>query len=323
MATNPLCQSIPSEVFPNAALCEWFSGQTGTSPQSWDVGETYVDLTDPLKPQRKRKEPDGKISPRELHAAVAVALEKEWQQLFLRDRYLLMEKNQPLAEGLYDLFRFLPPWLPKPLSRMKRGEKDLFNRFLVAVQSKDSTEAIHEQVYYDVKRAVVEDNLLGILRSGIASCVGISNLFYFAEDVVKGRKVEFLEVHRDDRGNQYPHIAVKKEGTPYDPSYSQAVGANYYWFDLDPMDQWALSLMNTGLAKLERNWVGAKRFMERYGLRGYLLAPDYFRVRFNLGVVYYEGGERDIGLHLLRGAKELYPSYQQLQRWEGKLTRRP
>ncbi len=323
MATNPLCQSIPSEIFPNARLCEWFSQQTGTPPQAWDVGETYIDLTDPLKPQAKRKEADGKVSPRELHAAVASALKKEWQRLFSGNRYLLMEKGQPLAEGLYDYFRFLPPWLPKPLSRMKKGEKNLFDRFLVAVQSKDSIKAVHEQVRYDVERAVVEDSFLEILRSGAASCVGMSNLFYFAEEVMKGRKVEFIEVHRDDRGNQYPHIAVKKEGAPYDPSYAQAVGTNYYWFDLHPMDQWALSLMNTGLAKMERGRISAREFLQRHGLKAHELAPDYFRVRFNLGVVYYEGGERDIGLHLLRGARDLYPSYQQLQKWEERLTRRP
>lgn len=299
------CKTLSSAIYPNRKLCEWYVRKTGQAPQTLDTGETYVDLNNPLKPEIKRKEPDGEISPRELHGAVAKLLEGEWQ------KFLANKGPQPLAEELYRRFRFLPPWLPKPSSKMNPAERDLFKRFLMGIL----------EIRYDPDRAIVEDNFLDILKAGVASCVGISNLFYFKEGIVKGRPARFIEVYRDNEGWQHPHFGVAIDERPEDPSHRRPLPQSYAWFFLDPMDQWGMSLMNTGLSKMDRDKISPAGFMENYGLRAYELAPDYFRVRFNLGVIYYKGGQKEIGVQFLQGASELYPSYHMLEEWKEVLTK--
>lgn len=295
------CRNLSSDIYPNRRLCEWYVRKTSRAPETLDTGETYVDLNDPLKPEIKRKGPDQEISPRELHGAVTQLLEEEWK------KFLANQENraQPLAEDLYDRFKFVPPWLPKPLSRMDAEEKNIFQKFLVGALG----------IRYDPKRTMSEDRFLEILKAGAASCVGISNLAYFKERIVNRREVQFIEVYRDQSGEQHPHFGIAIDGKAQDPSNQRLLPEFYTWFPLDPMDQWALSLMNAGLD------LNAKDFMKNFGLRVYQLAPDYFRVRFNLGDVYYEGGQKEMGIRLLRGASELYPTYHKLEEWKKVLTK--
>ena len=298
-----LCRSITSRSgFNYIGLCEWFSQNQRIDPKTFDRGETYVDLNDPLHPVVQTKAPDGKISPRELATVVTKALEEEWRQVFLH------EKPQPLAEALYDRFKFVPTFFPKPLSRMTSQERGVFHRFL------DSP-----HIRYNREEAMVEDNLLGILEAGVAGCVGMSNLSYFKERIVERREIGFIEVYRDQLGNQHSHIAISRGGQPYDPSYHRPLDDTYYWFPLDPMDQWARSVMNTGITKMERGELDGKAYMLEYGLVAYDLAPNYFRVLANLGETFYTGGQQAIGLHFLRGARDLYPSYDHLTEWRSRL----
>lgn len=300
------CRNLSSDIYPNRKLCEWYVRKTGKSAETLDTGETYVALNDPLKPEIKRKGPDQEISPRELHGAVTQLLEGEWKK-FIANNML----GQPLSEDLYDRFKFVPPWLPKPLARMDAEERNMFQRFLVGAL----------EIRYDSERTRGEDNFLEVLKAGATSCVGMSNLAYFREAIVKKKQVQFIEVHRDQSGEQHPHFGIAIDGEAQDPSNRRLLPKFYAWFLLDPMDQWATSFMNAGLDRTEQGMLDAKKFMENFGLRANELAPDYFRVRFNLGEIFYEGGQREIGIRLLQGAFELYPSYQKLEKWKGMLTK--
>lgn len=318
------CRSLRSEHFPDRELCEWYVQTTGKPPQTLDTGETYVDLTDFYSPLIQKNKPDGKISPRELYSAVTGLLEREWQPLFAHQSLLFQKRPQPIAEELYDRFDFLPPWLPKPLAKMNAAEKKLFRNFLVAIQYRGATEAIHRYLRYVGADAIVEDDFFGILTEGASGCVGMTNLDYFAEKIVKGGLVEFVEFYRGRYGDQLAHVGVLLNQQPYDPSAKKKIDGEYGWFVNDPMDQWATSLMNTGDSKMKLGRIDATQYVKNYASRAFDFAPDYFRVQFYLGVAFYTVGVsqkvKKAGIDLLKMVKLLYPDFQELSEWKDLLT---
>lgn len=318
------CRSLRSERFPDRELCEWYVRTTRKSPKSLDTGETYVDLTDSDSPIIQKNKPDGEISSRELYSAVNHILEREWRQMFVHQSLLFQSKPQPIAEQLYDRFDFLPPWLPKPLARMSASEKRLFRNFLVSMEYRGATEAIHQYLRYVGTDAIVEDDFFGILAEGATGCVGMSNLDYFAEKIVKGKQAAFVDFYRIHNGSQQNHVGVLLDHQPYDPSLKMAIEGEVDWFVIDPMDQWALSLMNTGSSKMGVGQIDAERYTQHYLFRAYDFAPDYFRVQFYLGVDFYTVGVtqevKKAGIDLIKVVSLLYPDFQELSEWKDILT---
>lgn len=249
------CQKLPNGIYPNRQLCEWVAAKS-----AW--------------------RPPADLSPRELHGEAARFLEAEWKKMLSGNRFLLREPSQPVAEELYDRFRFVPPWLPKPLSRMSKEEKNLFQHFLVISQTRGAVEAVHGDLRYVGVDGKIEDDFLAILKAGAAGCVGFANAFYFAQAVADGGEVRFLDVYENREGEEQFHIAVMSDGRPYDLARRESLDPAARRQVLNPMDQWAVSLMNTGMARWEAGEVSTTGYLEHYILRAFELSPDYFQKRY-------------------------------------------
>lgn len=269
------CQSLRSERFPDRELCEWVVQTTGKPPQTLNT--------------------NGEISPRELYSAVNHILEREWQQLFAHQSLLFQKRPQPIAEELYDRFHFLPPWLPKPLTKMSEEEKMVFNSFYISLKTRGVQETIHIFLRYVGLDAVVEDNFFGIFAEGAAGCVGMSNLDYFAEKIVDGNSAAFIALYQNSEGTPQSHIGVLLNQQPYDPSYQKWVTRGVRWFTLDPMDQWAISVMNTGLTRAQQSQISLDEYWQQYALRALDLAPS---LEHDLGALLYSDGMRELILFI-------------------------
>lgn len=324
------CQQISSQSFPNNRLCQFLVEEQKIPWENFDQETTYTDLTDPQHPKTVTQPKNGTVSADELARAAIGLLEEEWQKVLRQDPNLDGYFSQPIAENL-DRIDFLPPWLPPPIARLSKEEKERVRRFIHTAQAASPLTLREEaNLRYQNEATTNDASLLTALQSGSAlSCIGLLNPFRFARHILLRKDFDGVALYENKLlGRQQAHYGAREADVVYDYSYDQKFGDHiYYWHPITPLEQWALSLMNVGLKKMKEGEMQLEEYINRYAKRAYELAPNNYQICFNLGIALYNWGEAtrnkrvmEEGKSLLKKTQQIYPSYQPLQKWKEKLT---